>query len=559
MICPFCVEEVPTGSTQHSGCKSENNKPFPLFYNDFHGDQGSKDPVIFSVVGFSGHGKTVYLAALFNFLDHQLTDIWTGFAASVLDQDSLNKLNENRRRLRDGKLPERTAVNFPRPGIFRPSNMPHLADTTVLICDPPGEAFTDEERITELAGFVKRSNCILFLIDITALGDSAADEMAMLLETYVLGIRKMGIKEKFQHLVVVYTKADRMPSSIPEFRDYLTHNPELKAYLNEQRPQTLANPNDHLKRLSDVSNWLYRFTREELGAHKFTNLAQTRFESVTYTAITSLGAAPEGDESDQRLKTKMSPRCVVDPLLIVLDKSIKPVVEEPMASPFIDELETLKPPFWRSKAILVPAAISLLVLIVLLLVVFFLRRDSRSDKQISINPSSTPISKPSLVSSGAQTPNNQVKMLSSSVASPRPAESPRQPALKSTPEPRIAQATPLLVFSTPTPLPRVEPTPRPTVEVVPTPFPRPTAITQSTPSYQGPRRDSIMLSVNLEKDEELSVAGKLPGIPIRIDRVEPNDIFGIVEPPSPSNGWKRLVLRSRKKVHVVVTIFWSAL
>ncbi len=51
--------------------------------------------------------------------------------------------------------------------------------------------------------------------------------------------------------------------------------------------------------------------------------------------------------------------------------------------------------------------------------------------------------------------------------------------------------------------------------------------------------------------------GALPGVPVLIE-VEPRDV-GIAESPGPSNGWKRLSLRSRKDKHTVVTIRWRVL
>ena len=343
MLCPYCVDEIPAGSTQHAECRMANNRPFPLFYQDYHRGDQADYPIVFSVVGFSGHGKTVYLAALFDYLDHQLTDIWPGFAARVLDQDSLTRLNENRRRLRNGELPGRTAVNFPRPGIMRPSGMPHLTDRTVLVCDPPGEAFTDQAQISELAGFVKRSQCVLFLIDLGALGAATADEMATLLETYLLGLRTMGGSDKRQHLVIVYTKADRMQAVVPGFADLLTRSPELKTWLQVLRPETLANPAEHLRQLQQISNQLLQFTRDDLNASKFSNLAEIHFESVTYTAVTSLGASPEGEGNQQRLKVRMAPRCVIDPFLVMLNKSSHLAPPPPVI-----KIEAItNPPIWQ--------------------------------------------------------------------------------------------------------------------------------------------------------------------------------------------------------------------
>ncbi|MGB9182223.1 MAG: SUMF1/EgtB/PvdO family nonheme iron enzyme, partial [Pyrinomonadaceae bacterium] len=343
MICPYCLEDVPANTQQHAECKINKVKKYPLFYTRFHGGEGASEPIILSVVGFSGHGKTVYLCALFDFLDNRLSHIWPKFYNHVLDQDSLSRLNENRAKLRKGELPERTRQSFPRPGIFRLTNMPHvqgsngmppLDDTTVLIYDPPGEAFDNESKIVDWASFVKRSSCVLFLVDVTTLGDSIADKMAELLDTYLLSMELMGIEKGSQHLIVVYTKSDDMKVSVPEFSSYLEKEPKLKDYLSEEQPETLANPRAHLNRLEHISDLLEKFTWSELNASKFINVAKDWFVSVSYTAVSSLGGAPEeyineAGEKEGRLPFKMSPRSVADPLLYVLAKSIKVKPPEP--------------------------------------------------------------------------------------------------------------------------------------------------------------------------------------------------------------------------------------
>jgi hypothetical protein len=567
MLCPYCVDEIQDGSTQHAECRMVNNRPFPLFYQDYHGDDQADDPIVFSVVGFSGHGKTVYLAALFDYLDHHLTDIWPGFAASVLDQDSLTRLNENRRRLRNGELPARTAVNFPRPGILRPSGMPHLTDRTVLVCDPPGEAFMDQEQIRELAGFVQRSQCVLFLIDLGSLGDASADEMATLLETYLLGLRAMGIRDKRQHLVVVYTKADRMRAMVPGFADFLTRSPELNTWLRDLRPETLGTPDEHLRQLQQISNRLLQFTREDLNASKFTNLAEKRFESVTYTAVTSLGASPEGEGDQQRLKVRMAPRCVVDPFLVMLDKSSHLAPAKPARPPVVKIPERTKPPLWRRLFFLLASVLAAVTLFLL-----FQAALPQGEQTIATTPSAggemtygrnnvpTPGPEVSQEVRKTETPKN-VRESEIAVRRDTPTPTPEtirrqtlQPeiALPATPAPTPAPA-PTRMYVPPTPFPTIQqPTATPTPRVqVATPAP--------TPVYTGPRKGMIQLSLELDKGQEFPVTGKLPGIPVRIDSIEPRDLIGIAQVPGPSNNWTRLVIRSRSKVHVVVTIYWSAL
>lgn len=379
MICPYCVEDIPPHSTKHETCKKLKDREFPPFYLDFHGEEGSKDPVVLSVVGFSGHGKTVFLCALFDYLDHALINVWPDFFNQRLDQESLTTLETNLDQLTDGQLPKRTDKIFPRPGIFRlthmpevngTSKMPPLEDTTILMYDPPGEAFLTESEIVEFASFVKRSNCLLFLIDITSIKKSIASKMATLLDTYLLGMRRLGIKKGSQHLIVVYTKSDDFKVSVPEFKGFLEEHPDFRDYLNERLPKTLANPHEHLSRLERMSTLLKEFTRSDLNAGRFIHEANDWFASVSYTAVSSLGAAPERfvDESGvvqpAKLTVRMSPRGVADPLLYVLAKSIKKPEPEPSPADFQPPSETP----WLMIAVLIGASLLVIILLALLFV-----------------------------------------------------------------------------------------------------------------------------------------------------------------------------------------------
>jgi len=50
--------------------------------------------------------------------------------------------------------------------------------------------------------------------------------------------------------------------------------------------------------------------------------------------------------------------------------------------------------------------------------------------------------------------------------------------------------------------------------------------------------------------------GGLPGVPVTID-IRPLELVGVQEAPGPANGWKRLVIRSKRKLHAVITIEWK--
>lgn len=87
------------------------------------------------------------------------------------------------------------------------------------------------------------------------------------------------------------------------------------------------------------------------------------------------------------------------------------------------------------------------------------------------------------------------------------------------------------------------------------------------PAYTGPSSGVIVWSGKLEKDELVTiesehasmgqVRGKLPGVPVMLDINQRE--FALAELPSPSNGWSKLAIRSRKNRQTVITIHWTVL
>jgi hypothetical protein len=90
---------------------------------------------------------------------------------------------------------------------------------------------------------------------------------------------------------------------------------------------------------------------------------------------------------------------------------------------------------------------------------------------------------------------------------------------------------------------------------------------QAEPAPAIPAQGTVIWSGILRKNEEVviegtqvsrgTLTGALPGVPVLVS-LDSLD-FGLAEMPGPSNGWKRIVLRSRVNRDSVVSVRWTLL
>lgn len=118
---------------------------------------------------------------------------------------------------------------------------------------------------------------------------------------------------------------------------------------------------------------------------------------------------------------------------------------------------------------------------------------------------------------------------------------------------------------------------KPSNDVAPDPNSAPSSETASSASssssgsspsaYTGPSSGTITWSGETNADQVItiegnhtasgSVQGGLPGVPVQLD-LDTRE-YAVVEAPAPSNGWKRLSIRSKHKRQAVISIHWAVL
>lgn len=311
MFCPFCLSN---GIKLGAGAGPERYrcpKCSELIPPRYVTESGRSTPVMISVVGFRGHGKTVYCASLFHLLRHGgLGQVWPGFFTVALNEESLDIVTANAEMLERGALPPSTVKNFPRPTILQIHGVPGYPPRTLLFYDTGGEVFERAAQMVRYAGFVARARAVVFLFSIRD-EEHPGLELHRLLNTYMIGLSEIGGTPKRQKLVVVFTQADRW---LPLLERY----PDLHQYLVAGSVTTSNNGAPTQPGLEHMSQRIRQFALETLNAHDFVHAAESFFRGAVYCAVSALGTAPRGG----RIQTRITPKRVLDPLFWLLEDSL---------------------------------------------------------------------------------------------------------------------------------------------------------------------------------------------------------------------------------------------
>lgn len=313
IICPFCLDKntiskqkSEDGRQQYYKCHSCQST-IPREYAE---NKTARTEII-SVVGFRGHGKTLYFSSLFNSMD-RLAEIWSNFYTFATDETSLDTVRDNIISLKKGQLPPPTPASFPVPTNIRFSNIPTIGNRFFLFYDTGGEAYAKASKLIKYASFVKRSRTIIFLVSLKEIEFNGL-KLHDLLTTYVQGLTELGGNPANQDLMVVFSKGDILGPRLKEYkliREYLG-----SGSIESLRSFKLAT---YILGMKRISSRLKKFAKNELKAVQFLNFAADRFKSVEFSIISSLGAKPDGN----RLHVQINPKCIFDPLIWVSYKSM---------------------------------------------------------------------------------------------------------------------------------------------------------------------------------------------------------------------------------------------
>jgi len=252
-VCPFCLKRIPRrkGMTTcpHEGCSKE----LPALYIN-PVKPLSQFPV--QVFGWSQHGKTAYLTALTMML-MKMRRVWPSFTWQAVTESSQCKVREVNVYERQGEMPPPTPIGIDDCYVMLLRKMRPWRDRALLVRDCPGEVFEGIRVPLEQAPFLHRARTIFMFASLPDLLDPEADNksfegrtMDMLMTGFLNTLNSNGIRLRGRRVVMVLTKADRIPDLTPVLRNYLI-NDVIWAASNSREPEHILR--DFLRGSPEVS------------------------------------------------------------------------------------------------------------------------------------------------------------------------------------------------------------------------------------------------------------------------------------------------------------------
>ena len=309
MLCPHCLElrdlkevdDPDRGKVLRCSNPACADFTVPVLYAE---EYAAHPPMPVSIIGLSGHGKTVFIESLLQEIQ-QLGARWldSGFFFTWLDEVQMRRAYTRLRGLREGQLPKGTKTVFQQPQVIRLSNIPRLGGCQLIVFDTGGEAFLDSATLADAGKYVRNSPAVVWLLSLKR-GDpyDTPDDVNQMMTVYLQTMARIGGTTKNQNLILVLTKGDELLAR----PDFPASAQKALAAPDYSPAGTIWGTLDQAS--TDIEAWL---RSEKCGYHNLVNLVKSRFKSVRYCAVSAQGAPADGEA----LKYGLMPRGVLAPLL----------------------------------------------------------------------------------------------------------------------------------------------------------------------------------------------------------------------------------------------------
>jgi hypothetical protein len=288
--CPFCLK-------RHDFSKSLEcpENPGSFIPEEFLEDE----PLWLVTVGFSKHGKTVYLTALTLLLE-EINAVWRGVQRKYLNEYTRVEVRKMRQQAIDGVQPPATDRVKPQPMLIRMRNLPMVGTRNLVIYDVAGELFNRPDELYDYVAALTYVETIWFFVSLKDMQSSDnLNRLDDLFDSYTSAMKRLGAPLDKRSMIVVYTKGDAV-NFPPDLNDYLNDDPlrELTNRAAEQFPTPDDfNWDDYSAALQATSKRLSNYTRQRVrGGADFIHAAEVDGMRVEFALVSALGTSPHGTQ-----------------------------------------------------------------------------------------------------------------------------------------------------------------------------------------------------------------------------------------------------------------------
>lgn len=320
IACPYCytVQTFASGS-ECEGCHRDVPTSFIKAAQRIA-------PVYLATMGVTQHGKTVYLDSIAVTIEN-LGKITENTFHDYLDDDTFKTIRDIRVQVlqRQERKPTPPTEN-PVPLLI---NIHNFLDTSIIplvIYDLAGEVFDDRSAIEYYTRAMQHVHTIWFVVSLADLKDDREGRtLSDLFNVYRAGMERINVDINGRNLLVVYSKADRISSSVPpEIRSYLQRDHYVDLATVSRR-QAMENPLDYyayLVEMRKISDMLLDYTYDEVpGGVPFINMVRQSRMNLRFAVTSAIGRDTGGGAGSNLQYRRWR---VLDPLIWAIDLN-KPI------------------------------------------------------------------------------------------------------------------------------------------------------------------------------------------------------------------------------------------
>jgi hypothetical protein len=282
-------------------------------------------PCFVQMVGWSSHGKSVYLQTLTSMI-MRLSVFWRNtYIYSPQTNPTLTYTRQVKEYLRTGVMPDATHMDIQEAYIMQLLGMERWGNRTIVVRDVAGESFNNLEYSVKYTPYLIHVPTVIMFFSPFDLKESnfSVDElMNGYIQTFFTNDNS--IQKKKRTAIITISKADLLLNELPSsISDYLISDPFSGVI---QPGDVNENPahvdiNQYMQRMYQISEEIKNWIDQTTSGHNLLMLAYENNIQLKFSIVSSTGS-PVPD--DRKLKIGIRPLRVLDPLFWTLDLQSTP-------------------------------------------------------------------------------------------------------------------------------------------------------------------------------------------------------------------------------------------